>query len=97
MNSFPEHLRRHEIPEPVALVKGNGDLAKISVKTDWSTAEIYLLGAHVTEFQKNGEPSLLFMSKASQFVVGSRFVAECRSCFRGLDHARVTRCTDLLG
>ena len=70
MNSFPEHLRRHEIPEPVALVKGNGDLAKISVKTDWSTAEIYLLGAHVTGFQKNGEPPLLFMSKASQFIVG---------------------------
>jgi glucose-6-phosphate 1-epimerase len=40
------------------------------VKTDWSTAEIYLLGAHVAGFQKNGEPPLLFMSEASQFVVG---------------------------
>jgi len=70
MNCFPEHLRRHEIPERVALVKGNGDLAKISVKTDWSTAEIYLLGAHVTGFQKDGEPPLLFMSEASQFAVG---------------------------
>ena len=63
-------LRKHEIPQRVTIVKGGGDLPKISVKTDWSTAEIYLLGAHVTGFQKNGEPPLLFMSSASQFTVG---------------------------
>jgi D-hexose-6-phosphate mutarotase len=44
-------------------------LPKISVKTNWSTAEIYLLGAHITGFQKNGEPPLLFMSRESQFAV----------------------------
>ena len=65
-----EDLRKHEIPERVTIVKGGGDLPKIKVKTDWSAAEIYLLGAHVTGFQKNGEPPLLFMSRASQFVVG---------------------------
>jgi glucose-6-phosphate 1-epimerase len=65
-----EDLRKHEIPERVTIVKGGGDLPKIKVKTDWSAAEIYLLGAHVTGFQKNGELPLLFMSRASQFVVG---------------------------
>ena len=70
MDTIPEHLRRYEIAERVTLVKGGGDLPKISVKTDWSTAEIYLLGAHVTGFQKYGEPPLLFMSEASQFAVG---------------------------
>jgi glucose-6-phosphate 1-epimerase len=70
MNTIPEHLRRHEIPERVTLVKGRGDLPKISVKTNWSTAEIYLLGGHVAGFQKNGEPPLLFMSRESQFAVG---------------------------
>ena len=70
-STIPEHLRKHEIPERVTLVKGGGDLPKISVKTDWSTAEIYLLGAHVVGFQKNGEPPLLFMSQASQFAVGT--------------------------
>jgi glucose-6-phosphate 1-epimerase len=63
-------LRKHEIPERVTIVKGGGDLPKIKVKTDWSVAEIYLLGAHVTGFQKNGEPPLLFMSRASQFALG---------------------------
>jgi len=53
-----EDLRKHEIPERVTIVKGSGDLPKIKVKTDWSAAEIYLLGAHVTGFQKNGEPPL---------------------------------------
>jgi glucose-6-phosphate 1-epimerase len=65
-----EDLRKHEIPERVTVVKGGGDLPKIKVKTGWSVAEIYLLGAHVTGFQKNGEPPLLFMSQASQFTLG---------------------------
>jgi glucose-6-phosphate 1-epimerase len=68
--TIPEELRRHEIAECVTIVKGGGDLPKISVKTKWSTAEIYLLGAHVAGFQKNGEPPLLFMSQSSQFAVG---------------------------
>jgi glucose-6-phosphate 1-epimerase len=65
-----EDLRKHEIPERVTIVQGSGDLPKIKVKTDRSAAEIYLLGAHVTGFQKNGELPLLFMSQASQFVLG---------------------------
>jgi glucose-6-phosphate 1-epimerase len=65
-----ENLQKHEIPERVTIVPGGGDLPKIKVQTDWSVAEIYLLGAHVTGFQKNGEPPLLFMSQASQFALG---------------------------
>ena len=62
-----EQLRKHEIPGRVAFAK-NGSLAKINVETDSSTAEIYLHGAHVTLFQKNGEPPLLFMSRKSWFA-----------------------------
>jgi D-hexose-6-phosphate mutarotase len=65
-----ENLQKHEIPERVTIVQGGGDLPKIKVQTDWSTAEIYLLGAHVTGFQKNGELPLLFMSQASHFALG---------------------------
>lgn len=56
-----------EIPGRVKLSKGNGDLPKVNVTSDWSAAEIYLHGAHVMHFQKNGEPPVLFMSKASRF------------------------------
>lgn len=52
------------------ITRGNGGLPKISIKTDKGTAEIYPHGAHVTGFQKNGEPPLLFMSQSSQFADG---------------------------
>ena len=68
--NIPEELRKHEIAQCVTIIKRGGDLPKISVKTAWSTAEIYLHGAQVTGFQKNGEPPLLFMSRQSQFAVG---------------------------
>jgi D-hexose-6-phosphate mutarotase len=63
-------LKRFEIPGRVTVQEGNGDLPKLEVTTDWSTAEIYLHGAHVTDFQKKGEPPLLFMSQCSRFVAG---------------------------
>jgi glucose-6-phosphate 1-epimerase len=56
-----------EIPGRVKLSTGNGGLPKVTIISDWSTAEIYLHGAHVTHFQKNDEPPLLFMSKESRF------------------------------
>jgi glucose-6-phosphate 1-epimerase len=68
--TIPEDLRKHEIDQSVTIINGGGDLPKINVKTAWSTAEIYLHGAQVTGFQKNGEPPLLFLSQCSQFAVG---------------------------
>lgn len=59
--SFPGH---------VTLLEGNGGLPKLHVKTRWSTAEIYLHGAHVTHFQKQDEPPLLFLSEASDYAPG---------------------------
>ena len=51
----------------VAFHTGAGGLPKLAVTTVWSTAEIYLQGAHVTHFQKLGEPPLLFLSEQSRF------------------------------
>jgi D-hexose-6-phosphate mutarotase len=61
-------LRQFEIPGRITFASGNGGLPKINVVTGRSTAEIYLHGAHVTGFQKNGEPPLLFMSGKSWFA-----------------------------
>jgi glucose-6-phosphate 1-epimerase len=63
-------MKQHEIPGRVAIVAGSGGLPKIVVTTKSSTAEIYLHGAHVTSFQKIGEPTLLFMSAKSHFADG---------------------------
>ncbi len=39
----------------------------LEITTAWSTAEIYLHGAHVTNFKKQDEPPLLFLSQCSRF------------------------------
>jgi D-hexose-6-phosphate mutarotase len=60
-------LQQLEIPGHVTLAEGEGGLTKILIETAASRAEIYLHGAHVTHYQKNGGEPLLFMSAASAF------------------------------
>jgi D-hexose-6-phosphate mutarotase len=67
---IPERLKRLEIPGRVTFLEGNGDLTKIEVTTEWSAAELYLHGAQVTDFQRRGEPPLLFTSQCSRFEKG---------------------------
>ncbi|HEX9048458.1 MAG TPA: D-hexose-6-phosphate mutarotase [Verrucomicrobiae bacterium] len=74
-------LRKHEIPGRVAVVAGNGGLAKVVVTSKTSTAEIYPHGAHVTHFQKNGEPPLIFMSRKSYFAPGKPLRGGVPICF----------------
>lgn len=62
------HSHPFEIPGHVSLVEGEGGLWKILVTSSISRAEIYLHGAHVTRFEKMGEPPLLFMSEASEYT-----------------------------
>jgi D-hexose-6-phosphate mutarotase len=66
-----ENWRKFDIPGRVTLMEGNGDMAKIEVTTEWSRAEVYLHGAHVTNFQRHGEPSLIFLSQCSRFSPAS--------------------------
>jgi D-hexose-6-phosphate mutarotase len=81
MTNFPGRLRKFEIPGRVTFAHGNGGLPKINITTGRSTAEIYLHGAHITGFQKNGEPSLLFMSRLSQFAAGKAIRGGVPVCF----------------
>ena len=69
-NLNPERFQHLEIPDRVEIATGHGGLPFVKIQTPWSTAEIYLNGAHVTHFQKFGEPPLLFMSAKSQFAPG---------------------------
>lgn len=54
----------------VVFLDGQSELPMLEVSTPWSTAEIYLHGAHVTGFRKADEPPLLFMSQCSRFNEG---------------------------
>ena len=80
-SSIPDQLRKHEIPGRVRVAAGNGGLPKINITTKVSAAEIYLLGAHVTGFQKTGEPPLLFMSGKSWFAPGKPIRGGVPVCF----------------
>src|SRR5205823_8871196 len=52
----------------VSFMEGRGEMPMLEVTTAWSTAEIYLHGAHVTHFKtKLGQP-LLFLSQCSRFA-----------------------------
>ncbi len=64
LNAKPEALGR------VTFLDGQGELPMLEITTAWSTAAIYLHGAHVTQFEKKGEAPLLFMSQCSRFEEG---------------------------
>jgi D-hexose-6-phosphate mutarotase len=81
INLVPEKLRRLEIPNRVEIINGKGGLPLVRITTPWSTAGIYLLGAHLAHFQKNGEPPLLFMSAKSFFAAGKAIRGGVPICF----------------
>jgi D-hexose-6-phosphate mutarotase len=61
---YPKNL---EIPGRVLFSEGSGELPRLEINTPWSTAEIYLHGAHVTHFKPKDQPPVLFMSQLSRF------------------------------
>ena len=54
----------------VTFLDGHDELPVLEISTAWSTAEIYLHGAHITHFKKKDEPPLLFLSQCSCFAEG---------------------------
>ena len=65
-----ENQTKTATPGRVAFLDGQNELPTLEITTPWSTAEIYLNGAHVTHFKKHDEPPLLFMSQCSRFEGG---------------------------
>ncbi|HTX20566.1 MAG TPA: D-hexose-6-phosphate mutarotase [Candidatus Aquilonibacter sp.] len=65
----------------VELTTGHGGLPLVKIRTPWSAAEICLHGAHVTHFQKNGEPPLLFVSAKSHFATSEAIRGGVPICF----------------
>jgi D-hexose-6-phosphate mutarotase len=72
-------MKNFEIPGAVKIISDG--LPKIAVTSKFSTAEIYLHGAQVTHFQKNGEPPLIFLSRESYFAPGKAIRGGVPICF----------------
>ena len=58
---------KNPVPARVTFLDGRGEMPMVEITTAWSTAEIYLHGAHVTNFKKHDEPPILFLSQCSRF------------------------------
>lgn len=78
---IPENLRRLEIPGAVEIANGHGGLPCVKIRTPGSAAETYLHGAHLTAFQKHGEPPLLFVSRKSHFATSQAIRGGVPICF----------------
>jgi len=59
-----------KLPNEVRIDAGRGGLQRVLVETPEVEAEIYLHGAHVTQFQPRGQKPVLFMSEKSSFEAG---------------------------
>ena len=64
LNAKPDALGR------VTFLDGQNEMPMLEISTPWSTAEVYLHGAHITQFKKKDEPPLLFVSQCSRFTEG---------------------------
>jgi glucose-6-phosphate 1-epimerase len=68
--SSTEQEPKDAVPGRISFLDGQGELPMLEIITRWSTAEIYLHGAHVTRFKKKDEAPLLFISQCSRFEQG---------------------------
>ena len=69
MAQTSEMLQLFTIPGVLAIDRGKGGLTRLSITAEPASAEIYLHGAHITQFQPRGAAPLLFMSNASLFRI----------------------------
>jgi D-hexose-6-phosphate mutarotase len=65
-----DNMEKTQTPGRVMFLDGQGELPMIGISTMWSSAEVYLQGAHLTNFRKHNEPPLTFMSQCSRFTQG---------------------------
>jgi glucose-6-phosphate 1-epimerase len=70
-----------KLPDGIRMEKGQGGLQRLVIQTAQADAEIYLHGAHVTQFQPKGQKPVLFMSAKSMFERGKPIRGGIPICF----------------
>lgn len=70
-----------KLPDSVRMEKGQGGLQRLVIHTMQADAEIYLHGAHVTQFKPQGNEPVLFMSGESLFEPGKPIRGGVPICF----------------
>ncbi|MCC7204788.1 MAG: D-hexose-6-phosphate mutarotase [Phycisphaeraceae bacterium] len=62
--------RRFALPNALDFDAGQGGLTRALLTSPHATAEVYLHGAHVTQFQPSGQAPVMFLSRQSRFEPG---------------------------
>lgn len=70
-----------QLPDTIRQTIGRGGLRRLEIETPSATAEIYLQGAHITQFQPRGHKPVLFMSAKSSFEAGKPIRGGVPICF----------------
>lgn len=78
--TLDELTSRFSLPE-LTFKAGRGGLLCAAIDGEHSTGELYLQGAHVTQFMPRGQSPLLWMSQASQFESGQPIRGGVPICF----------------
>ena len=73
--------RRHGIPGIATVEAGQGGLPKVSVTSLEATAEMHLLGGHVTSWRPAGQEEVLFLSSATRWEEGRAIRGGIPICF----------------
>lgn len=63
-------LQKHSLPGRLEIVSGPGGLPFVRIKNTAASAEICLLGAHLTSYIPVGQEDLLWMSKNAEYAEG---------------------------
>jgi glucose-6-phosphate 1-epimerase len=66
----PQATAKTQTPGRVMFLDGPGELPMLGISTMWSSAEVFLQGAHVATFRKHGEAPLTFLSQCSRYSEG---------------------------
>jgi glucose-6-phosphate 1-epimerase len=76
-----ELASRFAIPSVIDFATGKGGLIKAVITTPHASGEVYLNGAHVTAYQPNGQPPVLFVSQKSHWEAGKPIRGGVPICF----------------
>jgi len=74
-------LQRFAVPGVIRIDEGRGSLPRVSITSELATAEIYLHGAHITQWTPRGAKPVLFMSGKSWFEPGKPIRGGVPVCF----------------
>ena len=81
MSDLNELKSKFEIPGAVGVEEGNGGLTKVVLTSNGASGEVYLHGATVTHYQRNGEAPLIFCSTTSPFRTDKAIRGGVPICF----------------